>query len=167
MSKGFIRSRSRGEPLLAPVIKTRVDIDATFYPRNGANRHWNEPLALLPEGFVLLHGAIAQLRFDGSGAPAALTAGWEGDFGIGTDVTLSAALSGDRVNIIPSTSIGAATARIATAVGTSSTQVILDATSGRSVFSLNLLVDAADISAQATIRVTGGLDMLISLLGDN
>lgn len=166
MPKGLIRSLSRGEPTLAPVIKTRVEVDVELIPGDGSARFATAVIAGFPEGYVLVHGAVAQLTFNGAAA-ANLVAAWAGDFSVGLQGASSAALSGAVVNVIPATEIPAATNKVASAVGTSASQALFDATSGDTTISISMLVDDANISGGAPIQVTGSLDFVVSVLGDD
>lgn len=121
----------------------------------------------LPEGNILLLGAVAYLQF--TKLDAETTATFDGDFAIGSAPTADATLSGGEVDIIPSTALGAATAGVSPMVrATNATQVILDNTDGSLELNLNLLIDDASVSADdQDFTVNGVVTLAYIVLGDD
>lgn len=121
----------------------------------------------LPEGNILLLGAVAYLQFTKSSAGT--LAAFDGDYAIGSAPTADATLAGAEVDIIPSTALGAATAGVSPMVrGANATQVILDNTDGSLELNLNLLIDDASVSADGqAFMVSGVLALAYIVLGDD
>lgn len=122
----------------------------------------------LPEGNILLLGAVAYLQF--TKLDAGTTATFDGDYALGTAPTADADF-GDtgEANIIPSTALGAATAGLSPiARGENATQVILDNTDGSLELNLNLLIDDASVSADdQDFTVSGVVTLAYIVLGDD
>jgi hypothetical protein len=124
----------------------------------------------LPEGNILLLGAVMYLSLAGSGADADLAATWDGDFSVGTTATADVTLDGTDVNIIPSSALGAATAEVSPTVrAVNATQSILDNTDGSLELNLNVLIDAANIVDDATVTLTasGTLQLVYVVMLDD
>lgn len=121
----------------------------------------------LPEGNILLLGAVAYLQF--TKLDAGTLATFDGDYAIGSAPTADATLSGAEVDVIPSTAIGAATAGVSPlARGANATQVILDNTDGSLELNLNLLIDDASVSADdQDFTVSGVVTLAYIVLGDD
>lgn len=174
MSKGLLRSLSRADAALAPMTKIREEISFALSLEESANRFAAGQIGQFPvEGYTLIHGGVAHLRFDGSAtylmdtSDPLLEGDWEGDFAIGTSRATSVSLNASMTNVFPSTAIPAASGGIANMVGRSATQSIVDATSIDTVLWFNLVVDSAGITDASTIHVTGYVDLVVSVLGDN
>lgn len=122
----------------------------------------------LPEGNLLLLGAVAYLQF--TKLDAGTTDTFDGDYAIGSAATADADF-GDagEADIIPSTAIGAATAGVSPmARGANATQVILDNTDGSLELNLNLLIDDASVSADdQDFTVSGVVTLALIVLGDD
>ena len=123
----------------------------------------------LPQGNILLHGAVSYLQF--TSADADVQATYDGDYSIGTTATADATLSGTDVNVIPSTALGAATDGVSPVVrGASSggaVGTVLDNTDGSLELNLNLLVDDANVSGTADFTATGYIVIAYTVLGDD
>lgn len=121
----------------------------------------------LPQGNILLLGAVAYLQF--TKLDAGTIATFDGDYAIGTAPTADATLNGAEVDIIPSTALGAATAGVSPMVrGANATQVMLDNTDGSLELNLNLLIDDASASADdQDFTVSGVLSLAYIVLGDD
>lgn len=121
----------------------------------------------LPEGNILLLGAIAYLQF--TKLDAGTTATFDGNYAIGSAPTADATLSGAEVDIIPSTALGAATAGVSPMVrGANATQVMLDNTDGSLELNLNLLIDDAAVSADdQDFTVNGVVSLAYIVMGDD
>lgn len=121
----------------------------------------------LPEGNLLLLGAVAYLQF--TKLDAGTLATFDGDFAIGSTATADATLDGTDVNIIPSTPLGAATGGVSPMVrGAQPAQTILDNTDGSLELNLNLLIDDASVSADdQDFTVSGVVTLALIVLGDD
>lgn len=169
MGKGLPRSMSRGAALRQEIMKLPFKVSNVTVSVDGASGvGWGTAvIGGLPQGNILLLGAIAYLEFD---APASgIVADWDGDYSIGSAPTADATLNGSEVDIIPSTATTQAVSTVAPRTrGSNATQVMLDNTDGSLELNLNLLVDDADISADDVLIVANGeVTLLIAVLGDD
>ena len=134
----------------------------------------------LPEGNVLLISAGGYFNFVSSSAN--LTATWGGNFGVGSTTTAAGALTGTEVNIISSSAIAASTAKVsngnrgllagsnASASTFTACPPVLINNVGKTVsLNFNIAVNAADITdaTSAPVTVTGYVDLVVMVLGDN
>lgn len=168
MGKGLPRSRARGEPARNPIVKQFVEVSAIAISVAGTTGvGWGTAvIGDLPEGNILFLGAIAYLQFNS--ADADITATYDGDYSIGTAATADATLADAEVDIVPSTALGAATAKLSPRVrGANATQVMLDNTDGSLELNLNLLIDDATISGTADMTATGFVQLAYIVLGDD
>lgn len=170
MGKGLKRSL-RGIPAdakAAPVIKHRIPVSVTVEVDGATGVGFGTAvIGDLPEGNILLLGALANLTFTGPGTGH--TATFNGDFAIGSAPTADATLAGAEVDIVPSTAMGPAVANVTPqARGANATQVMLDNTDGSLELNLQVLVDDADISANDVLfTVTGMVELLYSVMLDD
>lgn len=173
MPKGLPRSLARGRALKKPIINQtiRVNAQVTATAAAAGVGFGNVALAAFPEGNVLFLGAVANLRFSALGANATnAIAAFNGDYAIGSTVDADGTLSGTEVNLVASTALGPAVARVTPfARGSGATQVVLDNTARTLNMNLNVLVDAADITdaTSVTLTVEGTLDIAYVMLGDD
>lgn len=173
MPKGLSRSLARGRALKKPIINQTVNVRAqvTVTAAAAGVGFGNVALAAFPEGNVLFLGAVANLRFSALGANATnAIAAFNGDYAIGSGADADGTLSGTEVNLVGSTALGPAVARVTPfARGTGATQVVLDNTARTLNMNLNVLVDAADITdaTSVTLTVEGTLDIAYVMLGDD
>ena len=173
MTKGLPKSLSRGPALKKPIINQTIRVNTTVNVTAAAAGvgFGSVVLAAFPEGNVLYLGAVASLRFSALGANAAnVIAAFNGDYGVGTAVDADGALSGAEVNMVTSTALGPAVARVTPfARGTGAVQAVLDNTAKTLNINLNVLVDAADITDATTVTLTveGTLDIAYLMLGDD
>jgi len=157
MGKGLPRSLSRGAAQQQDIIKQNFNIRGTVaVTATGAAVGWGTAvIGDLPEGNILLLGAVAYVQLAGSGTDPNLDAAWDGDFSIGTAPTADVTLSGAEVDIIASTATGPATAELSPRVrAVNATQVIFDNTDGSLELNLNVLIDAVNIVDGATVNLT-------------
>lgn len=190
--KGLIRSLSRAKrviasPAVSPVsgvvsqefdrsartLKlTFSDVSIALVDEAGVVAYAGLKIADLPEGAILLQGAVADLALTKSSA--GVNDDWDGDFSIGT-VTASnnGTLSSTEANIIPSTATPQATSGATTAKGESTSTeagTIIDGTTTPVDVYLNFLVDDADHDVTTTpcnLIVNGTIEIHYALLGDN
>lgn len=172
MTKGLPRSLSRGPASQAPIRKERIafSVPLTVTATGDAVGFGTAAIGELPEGNIVLLAAIAYVRFSGSGVDANLTATWEGDYSIGSAPTTDVTLSGTEVDIIASTAIPAATAEVSPIVQSNNvTAVVINNTDGSREINLNVLIDAAHITDDASVVLTcaGELNILYSVLSDD
>lgn len=172
MTKGLPRSLSRGPRARQEIVKQRIAVDTTVTVAavSTAIGFGSAVVGGLPEGNLLLLGVVANLAFAGSGSDANLVDDWEGDFGLGSTPADDATISGTDVDLIASTAIGPATGEaIGTVRATNASSAILDNTADDLEMNLNLLVDAADITDDASvdITVTGDIWVVYTVLGDD
>lgn len=168
MGKGLVRSLSRGEPLLQPVIKYRVPIDFDA-PFTTTKRWATAVLGALPEGDLLFLGATLHLNLDASGH-SGIDDAWEGDIALGENATNNDTISGGEHNMLGTLAIPAATSKVATFSGShnvATTGIIVGNTNGNKSVHLNILVDSADITGDTIVRVTGFLVLAIIIMGDD
>jgi len=171
MTKGLQRSLSRGPKSLQKVVTERLMLNEalTFTGSSGNAVFATTPIAGLPEGNILLLGAVANLTFTGP-TSANLTDDFQGDFGLGTTPADDNTITSADVDIIGSTAIAAATSEeSADNRGTNATQVILDNTAGTGEVNLNVLLDADEVTdgEDVVVTVTGPVDIAYIVLGDD
>lgn len=123
----------------------------------------------LPEGNILLHAAMGYIQLTTSSAN--ITATFDGNISLGTGSTSDNTLSGSEVNVVSSTALGAATAKVSPVVRlpseTANNGVIHDNTNASLAFYLNLLINDAAISGNAAFTANGYFDVLYTVLGDD
>ena len=168
--KGLARSLSRGNALVAPIIKRTIPVNAVPLTVDGLAGIGFGSMILgdLPKGNVLILGAAALLQFSGP-ISASLIDAWEGDFGIGTSPANDATLTGTDINFLGSTSLAAATAEVSplTRSGGGSTSIVNNTGDGLEV-NLSMLIDDASISADGIVMTVNGIVQMayIMLLDD-
>ena len=178
MTKGLQRSLSRaphgrlaGADQKVPrrleiQLNTTVTVSAT-----GVAIGWGTVvIGDIPEGNILILGAVGNIIFAGSGSDANLVDTWEGNYGIGSTPADDATITGADVDMVPDTDIPAATAEVAPAArGALAAPVTLDNTDGSLEINLNVLIDAADITDDQSVilTVTGTVDLSYQVLGDD
>lgn len=168
--KGLVRSMSRAPAQRTDVKKLNIALSAVALSIVGASGIGFGSVVIrgLPEGNILLLGAVCNAQFTKSAADANATATFDGDFGIGTTPASDATITGGDVDIIASTALGAATAGLSPALrATNAAQAILDNTAGDLELNLNLLIDDAAISGTAAFTVSGFLSIAYIVLGDD
>lgn len=140
----------------------------------------NVTIGALPEGNVLLLSAGGYFNFTSSSAN--LTATWGGSFGVGSTADADGTLATTEVNVVASSTIAAATSKTsnnnrglyagsnaAANTFTASPPVLVNNVAKGVNLILNVVVNAADITdaTSAPITVTGYLDIVYMVLGDN
>lgn len=166
--KGLLRSLSRN-PVRQAVRKQIIrlsNLPVSVAGTSGVG-YGSAVLGDLPDGNILLLGAVSYLQF--TTADADVQATFDGDYSIGSAATADATLNGAEVDIVPSTSFGgAATAGVSpVARGANATQVMLDNTDGSLELNLNVLIDDANISGTGDFTVSGYVVLVYSVLGDD
>lgn len=124
----------------------------------------------LPEGNVLYVGGVAYLQF--STADADIGATWTGSYGIGTAPDADGSLATSEIDLIGSSSISAATAKLSPVtrgVSAADSSEVFNNTSGSLEVNLNLVVTAADIAdaSSADFTANGYVQLVYMVLGDS
>lgn len=172
MTKGVRRSERRpvaGAKRQA-IMRQRFEFrNLTLSVVDGSPGYGSVAAFKLPEGNVLIHGAAGYVKLSTSDAD--ITTTFDGDISIGTGSTSDGSLSGAEVNLVASTPLGAATAKVSPLVrlpsATANNGVILDNTANDLVHYFNLLIDDAAISGAADFMVNGYIEVLYTILGDD
>lgn len=172
MTKGLARSLSRGKPISQNVVKQRIpvrNVPITITDPGAANAWGTAVLGDFDQGNMLYLGAVAYLQFNSTSA--GLTTTWTGSCSLGTAPTADNVLSGAEIDLIPATTIAAATNRLSPLVRMVSTDAvgggIFDNQNGSLEYNLNVLVDDAAISANSALTVSGYLEVAYIIMGDN
>lgn len=174
MTKGLVRSISRGPASKRPITNTTIKVNTTVtVSAAGAAVGFGTTLiGSFPEGNVMLLGAVASLSFSAVTTANAgnVIAAFNGDFAIGSLADANGTLAGNEINIISSTALGPAAAKVTPYTrGTGVNLDVLDNTAKTLGLNLNVLVDAADItdSTSVTLTVVGTVDLAYVVLGDD
>lgn len=172
MAKGLIRSRNRGSKQRDDIIKQVLRVRNLAINVDGLTGIGFGTVVLggLPEGNVLFNGCVCYLtvRTSAGGILATFT----GSYALGTTATADATLSGTEINIVPATTLTAATAGVSPrtrgASGATESGVIFNNTTNTLRTTLNLLIDDTSISANGQ-ACTVDADVFLSyiMLGDN
>lgn len=173
MGKGLPRSHSRGVPLLKEIIKQTIVLDSVAVSVVGAAGigFGSAVIGDLPEGNVLLLGAVGYVTVSGPGASGDLSDTWAGNYGVGTTPASDATITTADVDIIVSTALSAATAEVSPRTrGThlaADTGEVHDNTDDSLEINLNILVDDADISGTVAMTVDGVIEISYVMLLDD
>lgn len=169
--RGLFRSLKkaiRSIPIIVPFRIVNLPITVTD-PGAAVGYGAADSLIKLPQGNILLLGAVSYLQFSSSDADLADT--WTGNYAIGTAATADATLNGNEVNIIPSTAISAATAKLSPVTrGVSTASIggtIIDNTDGSLAPNINLTVADASLAGNASIVINGIVYLVVMVMGDD
>jgi hypothetical protein len=137
---------------------------------DGAPGYGTAVIGGLPEGNILFMAAVGYLQFTSSDAD--LTATFDGDFSVGTVATADGDVSdANEADILPSTAMGAATAKLSPVIRSVSTDalggLIIDNTAATLELNLNVLIDDAAISGAVDMTATGYIDLVYIVMGDD
>lgn len=171
--KGLQRSISRGPRATKEINTLRLTLSAVALSLTGSTAvavFDTTMLSGLPEGNLLLLGAVANLTFSGSGADANLTDTFNGDFSLGTTPADDNTLTAGDVDIIGSTAMAQAVAEVSGPNrAANAVQAIIDNTAGTAELNLNVLLDADQVTNAATsvVTVDGTVDISYIVLGDD
>lgn len=169
--KGLPRSLARGPQTAQGVHKAAIPVrDLAVAVADGAPGFGTAVIAGLLQGNLLFLGAVAYLQF--TTADADVTATFDGDYSIGTVATVDGDVAdAGEADIVPSTALGAATAKVSPVVRGASTDAlgggVIDNTDGSLELNLNLLIDDAAISGAAGFTVSGVVNIAYIVLGDD
>lgn len=170
MTKGLARSLSRGVSS-APILKQTFPVKNAALSIAGTTGVGFGSVVIgdFPQGNLLVLGAVSYIQLNS--ADADITATYDGDYGVGTTPASDATITGADVDIIQSTALGAATAKLSpVARGTSAianSGQILDNTDGSLELNLNVLIDDATISGTADMTASGFVVVSYIVLGDD
>lgn len=174
MAHGLPYSNSRAVASASPLVrKLRYALNNKAIAVTGgastALGFGSANLGGLPEGNLLVLGALANVRFSSSDAD--VIAAWDGDFSIGSTATADTTLSGTEVNFVASTPIGAATAKVSPIVRATgiTTAFYLDNTASTLGVFLNMLTDDNSVtdSLVGDFLINGFVDIAVAVLGDD
>lgn len=171
--KGLPRSMGRGAAVQQEIQRLSLRVkDLTINVANGtaAPGQGTAVLAGLPQGNLLFLGAVSYLQF--ATADADIIATFDGDYSIGTVPNADADLAdAGEADIVPSTALGAATAKLSPVVRAASTDAlgggVIDNTDGSLELNLNLLIDDASMSGDAAFTANGVVHIAFIVLGDD
>lgn len=168
MGKGLPRSSARGAPQRQEIIKHNVvlrNLNVAITDPGAAVAFAAAVIGDLPEGNILLLGAIANLKFTKGNAN--IIDAFNANFSIGSAPTADNALAGAEVDLLPSTAVVGVAGVSAVTRAANATQVMLDNTDGSLEINLNLTVADASISANSSLIVTGEVYLAYIVLGDD
>lgn len=154
----------------SPILHTAPIRAKTINVVDGAPGRGSVAILGLPQGNILFLGAVAYLRF--TTADADIIAAFDGDFSLGTVPTADNDLvDAGEADIVPSTPLGAATAKVSPYVrgasGAALNGIILDNTDGSLEVNLNLLIDDTSIAGAADFVVDGVVRLAYIVMGDD
>lgn len=172
MGKGLGRTLRRGgkndgrQPIVTKYFSFKNLVLSVV---DGAPGYGSVAAFRLPQGNLLVHGAVGYLNFTTTDED--ITATFDGDVSIGSGSTSDATLSGAEINLVASTALGAATAKVSPTVrlpsATANNGVIHNNTDSDLIFYINLLIDDAAISGAADFLVNGSIKVSCTVLGDD
>jgi hypothetical protein len=127
-------------------------------------------MGALPEGNILYLGGVAYLQFFTADADAIAT--WAGDYSVSTAPAADTDLSGADGNLIGTSEIAAATAKlspVSRGVSLADCSEIYDNTASALELNLNLTTDDDSVTDAATaiFTVTGYVELVFIVLGDD
>jgi len=174
MVKGLRRSLARGTAASQQIIKQTIAVRAAPLLVDGAAGVGFGSVVIgdVPEGNLLLLGAMAYFQFDSAGGQAGLVDTWNGDYSVGTTPASDGTLTAADIDIVGSTPTTVAVAedspRTRGAGVTATNAAIVDNTDGSLELNLNVLIDDADISADdVALTATGEVTLVYVVLGDD
>lgn len=173
MSKGLPRSTGRGSPATQEIIKKVIEFSIPIVSSGATGVGFGTaPLAGLPEGNILVLGAVAYATISKNttlGAAGTLDT-FSGNYGIGSAANADADLSdtGDA-DVIPSTAVGPAVSGVSPVTrGANATPVVIDNTDLSKVLNFNLLLADASVSADTQhLTAVGQVYIAYIVLGDD
>lgn len=175
MSKGLPRSTGRGSPAVQEIIKQVIEFNVPIVSSGATGIGFGTaPIAGLPEGNILLLGAVAYATISKNttlGAAGTIDT-FSGNYSIGSAANADTDLTdaGDA-DVIPSTAVGPAVSGVSPITrGTTSTvaPVVIDNTDLSKVLNFNLLLADASVSADTQhLTAVGQLYIAYIVLGDD
>lgn len=166
MGKGLPRSLGRGAPFKQDVVKQLVKFTKSLSIANGSSADGFGTVVIgdLPAGKIaLLATRVRNTVF--STADADATATWNGHIAIGSAPATDVTVTGTKGDLVASTVIGAATAKVSPVQDIAAYKgTILDNTDGSLEINLNVLVDDASQAGVIDMNVTGILELVYTVL---
>lgn len=170
--KGLPRSQAHGPASRADIVKQAIPFSLALISSGATGVGFGTtPLAGLPEGNILVLGAVAYAVVSKDtvlGAAGTLDA-FTGNYSIGSTATADATLDTTDVDVVASTAISAATAGVSpTTRGTGVAQSVIDNTDSSKVLNFNLTLADASVSADTQhMKAVGTLYLSYIVLGDD
>lgn len=170
--KGLLRSLAHAPASRSEIVKAVIPF-AVGLVSSGATGvgFGTTPIAGLPEGNILILGAVAYavVSKDTVAGAAGVLDAFTGNYSIGTSATVDATLDTTDANIVASSAISAATAGVSPNTrGTGATAAVIDNTDSSKVVNLNLTLADASVSADTQhMKVSGTLYLSYIVLGDD
>lgn len=167
--KGLTRSlrrsiRAPAAPLILPYKVRGLTIDVA--DPGGANAFFTGVLGDLPEGNILLLGAIGYFTL--TRGDTDITATFTGNIAVGSAATADATLNGSEVDILPSTALAAGVSGVSSANRlANATAVMLNNTDGSLELNLNGFIADAAIAAASSLLVSADMSLLIAKMMDD
>lgn len=170
--KGLPRSLAHAPASRAEIVKATIPIAAAVVSSGATGVGFGTiPIAGLPEGNILILGAVAyvQLSKDTVAGAAGTLDAFTGSYSIGSGATADATLSALEVDVIASQATAAATAGVSPLTrGVGVAQSVIDNTDASKVLNLNVLLDDASVSADSQhLKASGTLYLSYVVLGDD
>lgn len=174
MGKGATRTLKRAALKGGTLQPTKIPFNVLVTLADGNPGAGSAVIRKLPQGNFMFLGALCYAKF--TKVSGSITDTFDGDFSIGTTADANATLATTDIDIIASTSMGAATAGVSPRIRgvTANTSGILtnnvtifDNTAADLELNLNVLIDDAAISGAAVVRATGTLFLVGLTLGDD
>lgn len=160
-----------GDGTIHQTVITFTDVNIAMTDEAGTIAYGSLKVYDLPEGAILLHGAVQDV--DLTKSSAGVNDDWDGDVGVGTTAADNdASLATTEQDIIPTTATPQAAAGATTADGLSTSTesgTIFDGTATAKDVYVNLLVDDADHDVTSTacnLILNGTLTLTWINLGD-
>lgn len=166
MTKGLKRTLKRASSSDLSLIKTIPLTNLSFLVDGASGVGFGSVVVDgLPKGNLSILSVFTNVNFTTSSS--GVTSTFDGDFSIGTAPATSASLSGTVSNLIASTALGAATAKVSpTKRVVNATPLIVDNTDSSLEVNLSLLIDDANISADDVVFLANGtVSFVIANLG--
>lgn len=172
--KGLPYSNSRGAAAAAPTMRKVTypvkNVTVNVAAAAAGVGFGTVVIGDLPEGNILYLGGVAYLQF--LTADADIGATWTGSYGVGTTPDADGSLATTEINLIGSSSIAAATAKLSPVtrgVSAADASEIMDNTDNSLEINLNVVVTAADIAdaSAADFTVNGYVSLVYIVMGDD
>jgi hypothetical protein len=154
-------------------VFTFDELAITMADEAGVVAYGSQKLCDFPLGAVTFLNAVASLDVVKDGTDTAISATFDGDFGVGTAAASNnGTLATTEQNVIPTTATPQAVAGVTTAKGVLAAPVTVDGTGGALDLYLNFLIDDGDqdIGGQAgteSLVISGEIVVHYLLAGDH
>jgi hypothetical protein len=146
---GVAATAENGDGILHQTTLTFTNVDVVLTDEAGVIAYGGLKFYTLPEGAIVVHGAVANLAVTKSSA--GVNVDWDGDFAIGTVTAANDAdLTSTEADVLPKTATPQAAAGATTAHGVNAAAAYLDGTTAAKELFVNFLVDDADHDVTST-----------------